>query len=332
MNLTRNRPNTGTRITGLGAYRPERIVTNEEICRRIDSSEEWIQERSGIESRRAAAPDESIIDMAEIAAGQALSEAGLRGNEIDVVLVATISHMFQTPAAAPTLAHRLDATPAPAMDLSAACAGFCYGIGMAKDLITAGSAGAVLVVGVEKMTDLIDPDNRSLAFLFGDGAGAAVVSASDRTGIGPTVWGSDGAASDFITQSDPWTVLRENPELTWPTVTMAGQRVFRWAVWQMAPVARKAVEAAGIGLEDLAAFVPHQANIRIVDAMAKQLQLPEHVAVARDIVTTGNTSSASVPIALQRMRQQDPSLSGKPALLIGFGAGLAYGAQVVEIP
>lgn len=332
VDLTAPSPAAHARITGVGAYRPERVVTNAEICENIDSSDEWIRERSGIVTRRFARPDETVVDMGEAAARDALAAAGLTGADVDVVLVATVTHLLQTPAAAPLIAHRLEATPAAAFDVSAACAGFCHGVSLANDMVRGGTARHVLVIGVEKLSDITDPRDRGSAFIFGDGAGAVVVSASDEAGIGPTVWGSDGGQWDVITQNQPWDQLREDKDLEWPTLRMAGQSVFRWAVWQMAPVARKAIEAAGITPDDLDAFIPHQANVRIIDAMVKQLALPAHVPVARDIAETGNTSAASIPLAMHRMLADGDAPSGGLALLIGFGAGLAYAAQVVRLP
>ncbi len=332
VDLIASPPAAHARLSGVGAYRPERVVTNDEICENIDSSDQWIRERSGIVTRRFAAKDETVVDMGEAAAREALAAAGLTGADVDVVLVATVTHLLQTPAAAPLIAHRLEATPAAAFDVSAACAGFCHGVSLANDMVRAGTARHVLVIGVEKLSDITDPRDRGSAFIFGDGAGAVVVSASDVAGIGPTVWGSDGGQWDVITQNEPWDRLREDDDLEWPTLRMAGQSVFRWAVWQMAPVARKAIEAAGITPDDLDAFIPHQANVRIIDAMVKQLGLPSHVPVARDIVDTGNTSAASVPLAMHRMLAEGDAPSGGLALLIGFGAGLAYAAQVVRLP
>lgn len=327
------------RIMGMGAYRPERVVTNEEICEHIDSTDEWIRQRSGIATRHFARPEETVIDIAEPAAVEAMAMAGVGPEQIDVVLLATVTHPYQTPAAAPMLADRLGIPAPAAFDLSAACAGYCYGIGLANDMVRSGSAGHVLVVGVEKLSDFTDPRDRGSAFIFGDGAGAAVVGPSDTPGIGPTIWGSDGKNWDKISQREPWTDLREAMEandradgIHWPSIGMQGQAVFRWAVYSMAPVARKTLEASGVRPEQLSAFVPHQANLRITDSMVKELKLPAHVQVARDIVDTGNTSAASVPLATSRLLAEDPSLSGGLALQIGFGAGLAYAAQVVVLP
>lgn len=316
------------RIASVGSYLPERVVTNEEVCQFIDSSDQWIRERSGIVSRHRAADDETVVDMAEQAARSAIERAGLTGADVDAVIVATVTHPYQTPSAASLLAHRLGATPAAAFDVSAACAGFCHGVSLASDMVRGGSARNVVVVGVEKLSDFTDPYDRSTAFIFGDGAGAVVIGPSDTPRIGPTLWGSDGGMWDVINMTQPWT----KGSSEWSNLTMAGQSVFRWAVWQMAPVARKAIDAAGIEPGDLAAFIPHQANVRIIDAMVKQLELPAHVPVARDIATSGNTSAASIPIAMDRMLSDGSVPSGGLALMIGFGAGLAYAAQVVELP
>ncbi len=319
------------RMLGVGSYRPERVVTNEEICRTIDSSDEWIRERSGIVSRRFAAPEESVTDMAEHASRAAVANSGLTFGDIDAILVATVTHPYQTPSSASLLAHRLGATPAAALDISAACAGFCHGVQLAADMVRGGSAGHVLVVGVEKLSDFTDSFDRSTAFLFGDGAGAVVIGPSQTPAIGPTVWGSDGSQWDVIIQKHSWIEVRDH-HLGWPALRMAGQSVFRWAVWQMAPVAQKALDAAGIAAGDLDAFIPHQANARIIDAMVKQIGIPKHVPVARDIAETGNTSAASIPLAMDRMLAEGEAPHGGLALLIGFGAGLVYAAQVVELP
>jgi 3-oxoacyl-[acyl-carrier-protein] synthase-3 len=319
------------RILGVGGYRPSRIVTNEEICERIDSSDEWIRERSGIESRRWAAPEESVVDMCLAAAGKAIAQAGIRPEQVGAVIVATVTHPLHTPSAAADVTHRLGATDAAAFDISAACAGFCYGVTMANDMVRGGSAEHVLVIGCEKLSDFTDSYDRSTAFIFGDGAGAVVIGPSDEPGIGPTVWGSDGSQYDAITQRASWIDVRDH-NVEFPHLTMQGQKVFRWAVWQMAPVARKALDAAGVDPEDLGAFIPHQANMRIIDAMIKTLKLPAHVPVARDIAETGNTSAASIPLAMERMLEAGEAKSGDTALLIGFGAGLVYAAQVVVLP
>jgi 3-oxoacyl-[acyl-carrier-protein] synthase-3 len=319
------------RILSVGGYRPARVVTNEEICERIDSSDQWIRERSGIESRRWAAPDESVTDMSVAAAGKAIAQAGITPAQVGAVIVATVTHPLQTPSAAAAVAHRLGTANAAAFDVSAACAGFCYGVSMAHDMVRGGSAEYVLVVGCEKLSDFTDSYDRSTAFIFGDGAGAVVIGPSDEPAIGPTIWGSDGSEYEAITQRASWIDVRDH-NVEFPTLTMQGQKVFRWAVWQMAPVAQQALAAAGITIDQLDAFIPHQANLRIVDAMVKTLKLPEHVPVARDIREAGNTSAASIPLAMERMLESGEVKSGGLALLIGFGAGLVFAAQVVRLP
>ncbi|MGI4895390.1 MAG: beta-ketoacyl-ACP synthase III [Janthinobacterium lividum] len=330
------------RILGVGAHRPPRVIDNAEVCTWIDSSDEWIQQRTGIKTRRWAAPDVSVVDMSEDAGAKALAAAGLTGADLDAVILATVSYPFQTPAAAAVLAHRLGATPAAAFDISAGCAGFCHGIAVASDLVRGGTARNVLVVGVDKLSDFTDKHDRSTAFLFADGAGAAIVGAASEPGIGPTVWGSDGGQADAIKSRISWLELRtaqvaeaaaaaEEPD-RWPYLEQQGQSVFRWAVWQMAPVAQAALDAAGVTAQDIDVFVPHQANGRIIDAMVKQLKLPDSVHVARDIVDMGNTSAASVPLAMERAMADGDAPSGGLALLIGYGAGLSYAAQVVRLP
>ncbi|WP_028280877.1 beta-ketoacyl-ACP synthase III [Arthrobacter sp. H5] len=333
-----------TRIHGLGIFRPDVIVTNDDVCQWIDSSDEWIRQRTGIATRHRANRDTSVIDMAEAAAIAALRDANIEASQLGAVLVSTVTHPYATPSAAAQLADRLGATPAPAYDISAACAGYCYGIAQADAMVHAGTAEYVLVVGVEKLSDFIDNADRTISFLLGDGAGAVVVGPSDSPGIGPSVWGSDGSKHEAIRMTHSLLEIRdlslagtapataESESSLWPTMRQDGPTVFRWAVWEMAKVAQQALDAAGISADDLVAFVPHQANIRIIDEMVKQLSLPGHVAVARDIVDAGNTSAASIPLAMHRLLQENPSLKGGLALQIGFGAGLVFGAQVVVLP
>jgi len=320
-----------TRILGLGAARGENLVPNDDLVEAIDSSDEWIRQRTGIVTRARAAADSDVLDLAERAGRQAIENAGLQGSDIDAVILATVTYFHQTPSGAAILADRLGATPAAAFDISAACAGYCYGIGQADALVRSGNARHVLVIGAEKMSDFIDPTDRSISFLLGDGAGAVVIGPSDTPGIGPTVWGSDGAQAQAIRQTHSWIDVRDNGA-GWPTLRQEGPSVFKWAVWQMAPVAQKALDAAGVTADDIDAFVPHQANMRIIDQMIKQLKLPETVAVARDIADTGNTSAASIPLAAERLLREGQVSSGALALQIGFGAGLVYAAQVVVLP
>jgi 3-oxoacyl-[acyl-carrier-protein] synthase-3 len=320
------------RIVSLGAYRPARVVTNAEVCERIDSTDEWIRERSGIIERRYAAPDESVVDMAVTATRIAVERAGISPEDLGMVLVATVTHPFQTPSAAAEVAFQLGATRAAAMDISAACAGFCYGLALASDMIRGGSARYVAVVGVEKLTDWIDPTDRGTAFLFADAAGAAIIGPADEPGIGPVVWGADGSQAEAICMTDSLIEYRDRGLEQFPTLSMKGQQVFRWAVGEMPGVVAEALERAGVTADDLSAFIPHQANMRITDAMVRAMRLPEHVPVARDIAYTGNTSAASIPLAMDRMLTEGEAPHGGLALLVGFGAGLVHAAQVVVLP
>ena len=328
-------PGPAAALLGLGVYRPARVVPNAEIVDLIGSSDEWIRTRSGIETRRFAGADETVVSMSVAASRTALEQAGIAAEQLDCVVVATVSHLLQTPSAAAMIAEQLGATPAAAFDLSAACAGFCYGVSLASDMVRAGSAQHVLVIGVEKLSDITDPTDRSTSFIFADGAGAVVVGPTDEHGISPVVWGSDGARYDLIRQDAPWPVkVDPDPESEKGshTLRMEGNPVFRWASFEMAKVAKQTLERAGLTVDDLDVFIPHQANMRITDAMARALKLPPHVAIARDIAQQGNTSAASVPLAMERLIADGEARRGDLALLIAFGAGLVYAAQVVRLP
>ena len=320
------------RILGVGGYRPSRVVPNSEIVDAIDSSDEWIRTRSGITERRWAPPEETVQMMSVAASRKALAAAGLEPQQIDCVIVATVSHLMQTPSVAALIADELGTDHPAAFDISAACAGFCHGSAMASDLVRGGSARHVLVIGVERLSDLTDTHDRGTAFIFADGAGAAVVGPSDEPGIGPVVWGSAGEQAGLITQKRSWADVVAEGSTEMPYLVMEGNPVFRWASFAMAKIGLEALDRAGVKPEELDCFVPHQANMRIVDALARSMKLPESVTIARDIATMGNTSAASVPLALERMIEEGQAQSGDTALLIAFGAGLVYAAQVVVIP
>jgi len=320
-----------TRLYGFGAARGDRVVPNEELIGAIDSSDEWIQQRTGIATRTRASAGILAVDLATDAAKEAIEVSGIDPSQIDLVIIATISNVQQTPSMAAVVADRVGANPAAAYDANAACAGYSYAITQADALIRSGAAHYALVIGAEKLSDFVDPTDRSISFLLGDGAGAVVIGPSDFPGISPAVWGSDGSKAAAVGMNATTIDFRDG-DANWPTLRQEGQTVFRWAVWDMAKVAKEALAAAGITADDLAAFIPHQANMRIIDEFAKQLKLPESVVVARDIQSTGNTSAASIPLATHRLLQEHPELSGGLALQIGFGAGLVYGAQVVVLP
>ena len=329
--LNQDSPVAYSRIYSLGAARGDLTVTNDDIAGPIDSSDEWIRQRTGIITRKRASKNRSLMDMAVEASQEAIKKAAIKPSEIEAVIFSTITHPYQTPSAAAKLADLIGATPAPAFDISAACAGYCYGVAQADALVRAGSAKYVLVVGGEKLTDFIDPTDRSISFLLGDGAGAAIVGPADSPGISKSVWGSDGSKWESVGMTGSLLDFRDGTG-AWPTLIQEGQTVFRWAVWEMVKVAKQALEIAGVKAEELGAIVMHQANERIIDEMAKQLGVPENVVVAKDIIETGNTSAASIPLAMHQLLEDGQIKSGDLALQIGFGAGLAYAAQVVVVP
>jgi 3-oxoacyl-[acyl-carrier-protein] synthase-3 len=321
-----------TRILSVGAARGDITVPNDDIIGPIESSDEWIRQRTGVITRTRASTNVSAADLATTAAREAIKKAGISPTEIGAVIIATISNEVQTPSMAALVAERVGATPAAAYDVSAACAGFCYGIAQADALVRAGTAKYVLVIGAEKLSDIANPTDRTISFLLGDGAGAVIIGPADEAGISPTVWGSDGSKWDAVGMDRPLREAFDDRDGHYPTLRQDGQTVFRWAVWEMAKVAQQALDAAGITSSDLAAFIPHQANMRIINEFAKQLAVPESVVIGRDIETTGNTSAASIPLAMHRVLAENPELSGGYALIIGFGAGLVYAAQIVRLP
>ncbi|WP_341957716.1 beta-ketoacyl-ACP synthase III [Microbacterium sp. LWH13-1.2] len=320
-----------TRIYSYGAARGENAVPNDDLIGPIDSSDEWIRQRTGIVTRVRADKSTDAIDLATTAAAEAIEKSGISAEQVDLVIVATISNPKQSPSVSAIVADRVGANPAAAYDVNAACAGYAYAVTQADALIRSGAARYALVIGTEKLSDIVDPADRSISFLLGDGAGAALIGPSDTPGIAPAVWGSDGSKADAVGMNGTLTEFRDG-EVPWPTLRQEGQTVFRWAVWEMAKVAREALDRAGVEPTDIAAFIPHQANMRIIDEFAKQLKLPESTVIARDIETTGNTSAASIPLASHRLMAEHPELSGGLALQIGFGAGLVFAAQVVVLP
>ena len=326
---------TGAQNVGLlsvAAYRPGRVVTNDEICETIDSSDEWIYSRTGIKNRRFAGPDETAVSMACEAGRRACAAAELSGSEIDAVIVATSTNFRNTPPCGPQVATEIGAQGIPAFDIAAGCAGFGYAVGVAADMIRAGSAGRILVVGSEKLSDAIDMTDRGNAFIFADGAAAVVVGPTEEQGIGPTVAGSDGEQSSAIVQDLSWIDYTENPSGPRPFLRMEGQTVFRWAAFQMVDVGKRAIAAAGLTVDDIDVFIPHQANGRINELLTKGLGLNPETVVAQDIQDAGNTSAASIPLAMYTLLDTGEAKPGSVALLLGYGAGLAYAAQVIRLP
>ncbi len=319
-------------LLSVAAYRPGRVVTNDEICQTIDSSDDWIYSRTGIKNRRFAGPDESAVSMACEAGRRACAAAELAGSDIDTVIVATSTNFRNTPPCGPQVATEIGAQGIPAFDIAAGCAGFGYSLGVAADMIRAGSAGRILVVGSEKLSDAIDMTDRSNAFIFADGAAAVVVGPTEEQGIGPTVSGSDGEQSSAIVQDLSWIDYTENPSGPRPFLRMEGQTVFRWAAFQMVDVGKRAIAAAGLTVDDIDVFIPHQANGRINELLTKGLELKAETVVAQDIQDAGNTSAASIPLAMYTLLDTGEVKPGSLALLLGYGAGLAYAAQVIRLP
>ena len=324
--------NLGAKVSGIGTYRPKLIVKNDDISSKINSSDEWIRERSGIIERRYANDDETVVSMAVQACNEAIKNSGISPSEIDLVILATATNPAQLPNLAMEIAHEIKAFNAGAFDIGAACSGFTYAISMANSSVISGNSRNVIVVGSERMTDFVSEFDRGTAFLFADGAGAFVISESNEYQISNSIWGSDGSLKDWICMTKNWPEFYKNPSEGFPALKMEGQKVFRWAITEMAGIAQKILDEAGISVEDLGAFVPHQANMRITDHIAKTLKLPPHVAIARDGVTMGNTTAATIPLALDTLKKNGEVNSGDLALLLGFGAGLAYCGQVVVVP
>jgi 3-oxoacyl-[acyl-carrier-protein] synthase III len=311
----------GARILGFGGYRPRRRVTNDELAQMMDTNDEWIQTRVGIAERRWAGEDETLVEMAVAAGGKAIAASGLAPDQIDLVVAASASLRAPIPGIGPQIGHRLGIPRPGGFDLNAGCAGFCYSLGLVNDAIRAGDVRNALVVGVERLTDVTDMTDRSTAVIFADGAGAAVVGAADEPGIGPVAWGSDGDQHNAIEIAAGSS-----------TMTMAGQAVYRWATTKLTETLVEAMESAGVGPQDIDVFAPHQANLRIVESMTKRLGLPERTIVARDIVQSGNTSAASIPLALSALLESGEAKSGDLALVLGYGAGLTFAGQVLVLP
>jgi 3-oxoacyl-[acyl-carrier-protein] synthase III len=312
----------GARLLSVAAERPRRLVTNDELPAALETSDAWIRSRTGIASRHIAGEGESVVDLATGAGGKALAQAGVDPADVDLLLLASCSLPTSVMGAAPQVAARLG-TRGGALDVNAACAGFSYALGLAADAVRVGTAQHVLVIGSERMTDIVDWTDRGTCVLFGDGAGAAVVGAVPAAddGISPVLWGTDGTKAELIHIPQGEQAL-----------SMDGTAVFRWASAAVADLAREVCAKAGVRPEDLAAFVPHQANLRIIDASVKALGLPPTVVVADDVKYSGNTSGASVPLALSRLLDEGRVRSGDAVLLLAFGAGLAWAGQVVRCP
>ncbi len=316
-------PAAGARLLGFGSTQGNRVVTNHDLAEVVDTDDEWIQQRVGIVHRRLAEDHQTVVNMAVEAGAKAVADAGLIPSDVDQVLIATCTMPGQIPNAAAQVSEEIGIGAKGASDINAACAGFVYALDAATNAIRAGNARNVLVIGSERFQEWLDWTDRANCIIFADGAGAVVVGPSEEPGVAPGVLGSAGDLVDTI-------YLREGKY-----IYQEGQSVFRWASTQIAPVAEQAVHRAGLSLSDVDVLVPHQANLRIVEAIARKLQSQgarDDLVLARDIVYSGNTSSASIPLSIDHMRAAGEISSGDVMLLVGFGAGLSYAAQVAVCP
>lgn len=310
----------GSRIAAIGHYQPAKVLTNEDLAGLVDTSDEWIRSRVGIRTRHIAGPDEPVDELAGHAAAKALATAGLAPGDIDLVLVATSTAIDRSPNMAARVAARLGIPSPAAMDVNVVCAGFTHALATADHAVRAGAAQRALVIGADKMSDVTDWSDRTTCVLVGDGAGAAVVEASEEAAIGPVLWGSVPEMGHAVRiEGQPARFAQE------------GQSVYRWATTQLPPIARKACERAGLAPADLAAVVLHQANLRIIEPLAEKIGAVNAV-VARDVSESGNTSAASIPLAFSKLVEQGRISSGDPVLLFGFGGNLSYAGQVVRCP
>lgn len=310
----------GSRIAAVGHYQPAKVLTNEDLARMVDTSDEWITSRVGIRTRHIAGPDEPVDELAAHAAAKALAAAGHGPETVDLVVVATSTAIDRSPNTAARVAARLGIPSPAAMDVNVVCAGFTHALATADHAVRAGASVRALVVGADKMSEVTDWSDRSTCVLVGDGAGAAVVEASDEPGIAPVLWGSVPEMGHAV-----------RIEGTPARFAQEGQSVYRWATTQLPPLARKACERAGLAPEDLAAVVLHQANLRIIEPLAEKLGAVNAV-VARDVAESGNTSAASIPLAFSKLVEQGAVRTGDPILLFGFGGNLSYAGQVVHCP
>lgn len=322
------------KILGTGRAVPARVLTNEDLERLVDTSDEWITSRTGIKRRFIAAPEEALTDLAIPAALQALELAGVEGSEVDLVICGTVTADMTFPAAATQIQDRIGARGAAAFDISAACTGFIYGLSIAQQFLENGGARTALIIGGEILSKFVDWTDRSTCVLFGDGAGAVVVRAEEDDGRGVlgTVLHSDGCLGDLIYRPGGGSKHPPSKEVDASNlnfIKMRGNETFRVAVRSMTEVSGEMLEKAGLTTEDVRWFIPHQANLRIIDAVRARLAVPEE-RVYVNVQEYGNTSAASIPIALDELNRDGKLASGDVVLFTAFGAGLTWGAGAVR--
>ena len=320
-------------IIGTGSYVPEKILTNEDLSRIVDTSDEWITTRTGIKQRRIAAKDEHTSDMAAKAALKAIEQAKISPAEIDLILVATATPDMLFPATACFVQKKIGATNAACLDISAACAGFLFGVEIAQQFITSHTYDTVLVIGADKLTAITNWSDRNTCILFGDGAGAAILRHRGGShGVISTHIGSDGQYTDILFMPGGGSrcpITRENVDLNLQTIHMTGKEVYKHAITAMLSAAQKALEQAGLRIEDIACVIPHQANMRIIEGIADRLGIPlEKFYVNLD--RYGNTSAAAVAIALDEANRSGRIKPGDYVLMVVFGGGLTWAGTVIE--
>lgn len=328
-------PTRSTVILGTGSYAPERILSNEDLAHMVDTSDEWIRTRTGIRERRIAAPDEAPSDMGVRAAQRALDDAGVSAADIDLLIVATVTPDMPMPACACIIQHKLGVpTTAACFDLNAACSGFVYSLDTACAMLTSGRYRKALVIGVEKLSAVLDWQDRTTCVLFGDGAGATVIGLSDEPNIGliGTRLGTSGAEANLLYISHGGTrspATTESIAARDHCIRMKGKEIFKLAVRAMDETARDILEQHGVRADQISLVIPHQANLRIIEAISQYLELPmERFFVNVD--RYGNTSAASIPIALDEARRSGRIKPGDLTLLVAFGAGLTYGSALIR--
>lgn len=317
------------RIAGIGKYLPPRVLTNADIAKMVDTSDQWIVERTGIHERRIAGDDETSATLGTEASRRALASAGLQPSDIDLVICATVTPDGMFPATACLIQDALGCRNAGAFDINAACVGFLSAFTTAAALINAGQYRRILVVGAEVLSRIVDWKDRTTCVLFGDAAGAVVLEASERVGPASVVLRSDGSLARILYARGPCSAPRAITEAEGFCIIMDGREVFRIAVRAMEDAARQAIAAAGLTLDDIAYVVPHQANQRIISAVAKGLGVPRERVIV-NLEKYGNTSSASIPVALCEAWEQGRLTDGDKLLFVAFGGGLVWGATVVE--
>lgn len=330
----------GSRIVGLGHHQPEKVLTNDDIAQLVETNDEWIRSRTGIVTRHVAADEVTVADMATAAAAHALDDAGVAVDAVDLVIVATATNVDRSPNTAGRVAYALrtgvqpgastpegeiapdlsDVVGPGVIDVNVACSGFAHAVGLADQAIRTGTARTAVVVGAEKLTAFTDWSDRSTCILTADGAGAVVLQASDTPGVGPVVWGSEPEITPAVRIEAPDERFSQD-----------GRSVFKWAITRAADRARSVVERSGLSLDDIEVLVAHQANLRIIEPLAKNLGLDDRVVVS-DITESGNTSAASIPLGLSKWWHAGRIPAGAPALLFGFGGGFAWAGQVVLTP